>query len=155
MRLLPHLLYQLGRLRWRVTRPVTLGVRLLLVQDGSVLLVRHTYQPYWFLVGGGVRRGETLEQAARREAAEEVGACLGALRLHGVYTNFFDYKSDHVVVFTCADFTLSDVKDVKSPEIEQLAFFPCGQLPENTAAGHRRRIREYVESRGAPLYGTW
>ncbi len=152
MRLLPRLLYQIGRLRWRVTRPVTLGVRLLLVRDGKVLLVRHTYQPYWFLVGGGVRRGETLEQAARREAAEEVGARLGELRLHGVYTNFFDYKSDHVVVFACADFTLSDVR---SREIEQRAFFPCDQLPENTAAGHRRRIREYAEDRGTPLYGTW
>src|SRR6266542_701896 len=142
MKALPRLLYGISRLRWRITRPVTLGVRLLLVQDGRVLLVKHTYQPYWLLVGGGVQRNETLEQAARREAAEEVGAHLSELRLHGVYTNYFDYKSDHVVVFTCTGFTLSDVQ---CREIEQRAFFPCNQLPDNTAAGHRRRIREYTE----------
>ena len=152
MHLLPRLFYRLARVRWRITRPVTLGVRLLLVREGNVLLVRHTYQPYWFLVGGGVRRGETLEQAARREAAEEVGARLGELRLLGVYTNFLDYKSDHVVVFACTDFMLSEVECI---EIERHAFFPCGQLPENTAAGHRRRIREYFAGCDAPRFAVW
>src|SRR6266542_6045446 len=128
MKALPRLLYGISRLRWRSTGPVTLGVRLLLVQDGRVLLVKHTYQPYWLLVGGGVQRNETLEQAARREAAEEVGASLGELRLHGVYTNFFDFKSDHVVVFACTEFTLSEVK---CREIEQRAFFAYDYLPKN------------------------
>ncbi|MCL4506623.1 MAG: NUDIX domain-containing protein [Chloroflexi bacterium] len=148
----PTLLYTLSRLRWRITRPVTLGIRLLLVKDQNVLLVRHTYQPYWFLVGGGVKRHETLQEAARREAAEEVGAQLGALRLHGVFTNFFDYKSDHVVVLVCADFTLTDRQDY---EIERRAFFPFDHLPDDIAAGHKRRIREYAGGQTGAIVEMW
>ena len=34
---------------------------------------------FWFVPGGGCDPGETTEEAARREALEEVGAMLGAL----------------------------------------------------------------------------
>ena len=62
------LAYRIYRLHWRVTRPLVLGVRLILIQDGQVLLVKHTYQPFWYFPGGLVQRGETLAQAAMREA---------------------------------------------------------------------------------------
>ena len=146
------LLYTLIRLYWRILRPITLGVRLVLVQDGKVLLVRHTYQSGWFLPGGGVKRNETTEEAARREAREEVGAELGALRLLGIYTNFFDYKSDHVAVFACEDFTLSVKTD---GEIEAWQFFPLDDLPDNLVAGHRRRVHEHACGIDVPVTGMW
>ena len=100
-----RLRYRIARLWWSVAKPITVGVRVLLVQDGRLLLVRHTYQEAWYLVGGRVEGGETLEQAIRREAAEEVGAKLSHLELFGVYSNFFEGKSDHVVVFKSDDLT--------------------------------------------------
>jgi 8-oxo-dGTP pyrophosphatase MutT (NUDIX family) len=145
-------LYQVELLWWRLTRPVTLGVRLLAVQDGTVLLVRHTYQSQWYLPGGGVKRGETLEQAIRREAAEEVGATLDAVRLLGVYTNFYEYKSDHVVVFVCDDFTVMG-KD--NHEIERFGFFAFDDLPPNTSPGSRKRIAEYRNHATVPIVGMW
>ena len=68
-----RLLYSLRRLYWRLTRPLTVGVRLMAVEEGKVLLVRHTYLDGWYLPGGGVQAGETLEAAICREAGEEVG----------------------------------------------------------------------------------
>jgi 8-oxo-dGTP pyrophosphatase MutT (NUDIX family) len=152
--LFARLIYGAGRLFWRVTKPITLGVRVLLIKDHSVLLVRHTYQPsLWFLVGGGIQRHETLIEAARREAQEEVGAQLGHLELFGVYTNYFDYKSDHVLVFVCDDFALSGDSD---REIAEHAFFPLAGLPESLAAGHRRRVDEYLNNKDdAPFVGMW
>jgi ADP-ribose pyrophosphatase YjhB (NUDIX family) len=151
MGFLPRLAYQACRLWWSVSRPITVGVRVLLIREGRVLLVRHTYQDRWYLVGGGVKRGETMEQAIRREAAEEVGAALEHLDLFGVYTNFFEGKSDHVAVFVCSSFALSGRTD---REIERLSFFDLDALPPQASPGTRRRIDELLRG-DAPYWGLW
>ena len=43
--------YRLLRMSRRLRHPVTLGVRLLLVEDGEILLVKHTYRAGWSLPG--------------------------------------------------------------------------------------------------------
>jgi ADP-ribose pyrophosphatase YjhB (NUDIX family) len=55
--------------------------------DGQVLLIRRTKAPgagHWSLPGGKVERGETLEQALRREVREETGLEVEILGLAGV-----------------------------------------------------------------------
>jgi 8-oxo-dGTP pyrophosphatase MutT (NUDIX family) len=153
LKVIASIIHSINNLHWRLTRPITLGVRLLLVKDQHVVLVRHTYQPaQWFLVGGGVKRCETLEEAARREALEEVGADLGKLSLFGVFTNFYEFKNDHVIVFTCNEFTLAATK---SFEIEECKLFSIDNLPSGIAPGHRRRIEEYLSGSASPIYGMW
>lgn len=156
-------LYRLNRLRLRITQPLTVGVRLILLRENPatgidcVLLVRHTYHDGWLLPGGAVERGETLEEAARREAQEEVGASLGPLRLQGVYTNFFEYKSDHVAVFLCRSFELPDdgrIPGGAAREIEEMGFFPLNGLPADLFSGHRRRL-EALSEVNAPGFGKW
>ncbi len=152
MKRLPRLFYKLSRLRWYLTRPITLGVRLILLREGEVLLVQHTYQSSWYLPGGGVEKGENLEQAARREAGEELGARLGDLRLFGIYTNFYDYKNDHVVVFLCDDFELAGTID---REIEAWSFFALDTLPEGLSPGSGRRLEEYCRGPVESSAGIW
>ena len=55
---------------------------------GTVTFVRQERGPYagwWLLPGGKVEFGEPIEQAARREAAEECGSDPGELVLTGAY----------------------------------------------------------------------
>lgn len=143
-----YALLTLRRIAWQ---PVTLGVNVLLVRDGEVLLVRHTYRAGWFLPGGGVKRHETLEAAARREAREEVGATIGELRLMGAYSDFVEAKSDHVVVFVSESF---EQAPNESAEIAEARFFRFDALPEGVSAGSQRRIDEYRE-RNPPEAGQW
>ena len=145
-------LYAIYKLPWAITRPITLGVRILLVKDGQVLLVKPTYQNGWYLIGGGVKRNETLEQAARREAKEEVGAELGRLELFGIFTSFYESKSDHIAVFQCTDFTYTGKKDF---EIEQFGLFPLDSLPADILQGPESRIQEYLQGQDRPKYGYW
>ena len=75
--MLIRLLYHAFRIYCFFFRPILIGVRTMMIKNDKVLLVRHTYIPGWFMPGGGLKRGETLEQAARREVFEETGAQLG------------------------------------------------------------------------------
>jgi ADP-ribose pyrophosphatase YjhB (NUDIX family) len=138
MKPFPRLLYQLNRLRYRLTRPVTLGVRLLLLQEGKVLLVQHTYQPERYLPGGKVEHGETTEDAARREAREEVGATLGPLRLFGVYTNFYEGRSDHIIVFACDDVRLANKQTWEMSAWPGSRPTPCPTTYRPAAGANRR-----------------
>ena len=52
------------------------GVGVVIVSEGSILLVQRGREPgrgLWAVPGGKVRRGETMRDAARREAREETG----------------------------------------------------------------------------------
>ncbi len=57
------LLYYARRAAYFFVRPITIGVRVLLLREEQVLLVRHSYIQGWYLPGGGLKRGETLEAA--------------------------------------------------------------------------------------------
>lgn len=143
MRTLLKLAHLLRRIYWFLLGPVTVGVRLILIREGQVLLVWHRYEDAWFLPGGGVKRGETLEQAVRREAAEECGARLDTVDFLGIYSNFQEFKSDHIGLFQSDDFTLQDRPNI---EIERVSFFSLDHLPADLASGHRRKIEAYMNA---------
>ena len=133
-------------------RPIRLGVRVMMLKDGKVWLVRQTYMPGWFMPGGGLKRNETLEEAARREACEETGAELGKVTLMGAYSNFTEWKSDHNIVFLCTDFAIKGKSD---NEIAELRAFPLNELPADLWPGHRRRLEEYRAGVQMPQFGMW
>ena len=147
-----RLIYLTYRIYCFIFRPVGLGVRVMLIQNDRVLLVRQTYMDGWFMPGGGVKRGETLDQAARREAHEETGATLNNLRLLGAYTNFKEWKSDHGILFLSTDFTITSEHD---NEIAEIRFFALDNLPANLMPGHRRRLEEYRDGKQPDAFGEW
>ena len=143
--------YWMRRIYYFIARPVTLGVRILLIDEEQVILVKHSYEQGWFLPGGGLNRGETLEQSIRREAAEECGAVLHEVHFIGTFHNFIEYKSDHVSLFLSEDFSLQEKHD---REIEMLSAFPLNQLPDDTTPGSRRKIAAYING-SLESSGVW
>jgi len=139
-RILRRTYLSLGRLR----RGMLLGVRGILLDGESVLLVRHTYVPGWYLPGGGVEAGETAAQALRREAREEAGAEItGALRLIGFHWNPRAHPRDHVVVYACEEWRRIEPAPFPNLEIADCRLFPLDALPEDATPATRARLAEY------------
>jgi len=139
-----------GRLALRVAQQVrqftggmTLGVRTMLLKDNRILLVRHTYLPGWHMPGGGVGAGESIHEAAVREAREEAGVQIGGeVRLFGVYRNG---KRDHVALFVSHDWEQPDPPKLPSLEISACDMFALTELPEDISAGTLRRLAEFQD----------
>ena len=94
-----RLAFPLARIWWRLTRPRHEGVVVAVYVGPALLLVRSSYRRGWHLPGGGVRRGEMPETAARRELAEEIGLRASELLPAGFTRGIWDGRRDRVHVF--------------------------------------------------------
>jgi ADP-ribose pyrophosphatase YjhB (NUDIX family) len=139
---------------WRMRRGMTLGAQGVVIGgDGRILLVRHSYRPGWFFPGGGVEWGETLEAALARELDEEVGVTLTApAELHGIFSNFANFKGDHIGVFIVRHWTRRE--NYRRPaEIAEAGMFDLQHLPERLDAGTRNRLAEIFDK--VPTRALW
>ncbi|MFT4532358.1 MAG: 8-oxo-dGTP diphosphatase [Candidatus Saccharimonadales bacterium] len=62
------------------------AVKAIVIRDRKVLLVMDDGDTAWCLPGGGIDHGENLEQALRRELAEEVGITEADVKTNGKIT---------------------------------------------------------------------
>jgi len=134
---------------YRLTRGMTLGTRTVVFDaQGRVLLVHHSYTPGWLLPGGGVERGETIYDSAKRELREEAGIIAEEEpRLHGLFLNDANFAGDHVAVLVLRRFRQEPF--TPNLEIAEARFFATHALPEGTTPGTRRRIEEVLTSQPA------
>lgn len=83
--------------RWRIERRsdtfrANVGLVVLNTQDRVLAMERTDVRGAWQLPQGGVRKGETLEEAAYREAEEEIGFTKRELRLVAEYPGWLTYE---------------------------------------------------------------
>lgn len=85
---------------------------LLPVHKGKLLLMLRNNEPgkdLWFVPGGRVRYGETLEQAATRKLKEETGLSARKIEKKGVMSHFWP-KAHYVTTFFRVDVMDDKVK---------------------------------------------
>jgi 8-oxo-dGTP pyrophosphatase MutT (NUDIX family) len=138
---------------WRLSRPLTLGVRGVATDaEGRVLLVRHTYSPGWHFPGGGVERGETTLLALMRELREEAGVVpRQPPRLVSVHSNHLNHPGDHVLVYRVDAW--DQITATQRGEIAEAAFFDPKAPPEGVTGGTGRRLAELFG--GAAVSEEW
>jgi ADP-ribose pyrophosphatase YjhB (NUDIX family) len=139
---------------WRVSRPVTLGARGMVIDGtGRVFLVKHSYVDGWHLPGGGVETGESVHTALARELEEEGNIKLnGAPQLFSIYFNARVSRRDHVALFIVRDFHQDKVPE-PNREIVEHGFFAIDVLPADTGRATRARIDEVFK--GVSVSEMW
>ena len=126
----------------------TLGVAIAILDDNRILLIKREDFEVWALPGGGVETGESLAQAAVREAREETGLQVSLTRLVGVYSRpHWDHGGDHVVLFAAVPIGGVLLQDADG-EVLDARYFARHELPEALVPWHRQRIDDALDGVG-------
>jgi 8-oxo-dGTP diphosphatase len=117
------------------------GVNIAIFRNEKVLLTKRDDFPIWCLPGGSIDSGETIAQAAIREAFEETGFEVKLTRLVGLYSRpNWILEGSHGVLFA-AEIAGGDLIK-KTKETTDAGFFSPSELPAELIWWHRQRIRD-------------
>lgn len=126
------------------TPPLTVDV-IIEVGDGVVLIERRNPPHGWALPGGFVDPGETVEEAAVREAREETGLEVELVRQFHVYSEpDRDPRGQTVSVVFIGR---SEGEPRAATDASAARVFPRDELPEPLAFDHDRILEDYLEGR--------
>jgi 8-oxo-dGTP diphosphatase len=111
-------------------------------RSDRVLLVRQSYGPrYWSLPGGSMEHGESVEQAAVREAKEETGLDVRLTRLVGVYSK---PEQNALAVAFEAEVVGGSVREA-TDEIVECGYFSPDALPSPIREHLVERIADWKQ----------
>jgi 8-oxo-dGTP diphosphatase len=112
---------------------------------GIVLIERRNPPPGWALPGGFVDLGETVEEAAVREAAEETGLDVELVRQFHVYSDPSRDDRGHTVSVVFVG-RASGIPQAASDAAEA-GVFKAQALPEQIAFDHAEILSDYFSGR--------
>jgi ADP-ribose pyrophosphatase YjhB (NUDIX family) len=145
------------------------GRIVLLNEQGRILLLRHSRTngtSFWATPGGGVNEDETFEQAALREAEEELGVTGAAVRFLWEQDSEFMSVSKWVPQHECyflldaklAPFSTDVLKTHDSEGIAEIRWWSAAEIEstqeEIYPEGLARRLWDLADSRGENRRGA-
>jgi ADP-ribose pyrophosphatase YjhB (NUDIX family) len=116
------------------------------IDSKGIVLIKRKNPPYgWALPGGFVDYGESLEEAAVREAREETDLDVTLIKQFHTYSNP-NRDPRHHSISTVYIARAKGIPQAKDDAIE-IGIFDASNLPDEIAFDHRLILRDYFESR--------
>ena len=122
-----------------------LAVNVAVVDGGRVLLMQREDFEVWCLPGGQVDDGESLAEAAVREAREETGLDVALTGLVGTYSRPLWHGGIHVVLFEAR--LVGGTLTPDPVEVVDLRWFALDSLPAPLLVGQHQRIEDALAGR--------
>lgn len=124
--------------RWD-NRPV--GVDTVIIKDDKVLMIKRATNPdagKYALPGGYLDKGESAEDAAKREVIEETGLEVKIIRLIGVRSDPSRYRQVVQIGFVGE---IVGGKEKPGDGVDRIDWFDPNNLPENISMDHGEIIK--------------
>lgn len=132
---------------WRRRNPLLTVDVIIEIEGGKkIVLVRRKNPPIgWALPGGFVEYGETVEEAARREAEEETGLKVEIKRQFHTYSDPTRDSRGHMV--SVVFIGVGEGKPMGGDDASEACAFDLSSLPQNIVFDHRKIIQDYISQR--------
>lgn len=130
-----------------------LGVVIAILEADRVVLTQREDFEVWCMPGGAVEAGESLAEAARREAHEETGLEVELTRLVGLYSRpLWRDRGGHMVLFAARP--MGGALARQTDETINAGFFGLDDLPSPLIWGHRRLVLDALAQRAETVIWT-
>ena len=121
-------------------------VDIIIEMDGGIVLIQRKNPPYgWALPGGFVDYGESLEEAAIREAKEETSLDVELLSQLGAYSDPDRDPRQHSISVVFVARSRGKGRPAASDDALEVGIFDGDSLPEELAFDHSRILEDYFE----------
>lgn len=129
IKFLTPILLPIVKLYWRIFKPETFGVKVIIENEGKFLYVRNDYGKRSITFPGGrMEKGETPEQTGIREIKEEVGLDICDLKFITKIISTEEGKRDNIYIYYAKSDTDNLVVD--EFEIAEASWFTKNNLPK-------------------------
>jgi len=134
-----------GKRTTRYRNPLPTVDIIIMISEKIVLIERHNPPQGWALPGGFVDYGESLEEAALREAREETGLEVSNLRQFRAYSDpKRDPRQHNISIVFCAD---AVGQPTAGDDAKNVRLFAVDELPAPLCFDHARIIDDYLAAK--------
>lgn len=121
-------------------------VDIIIEYKGGVILIKRKNPPFgWALPGGFVDYGESLENAAIREAKEETGLDISLIRQFHTYSE--PHRDTRFHTITTVYIARAEGGIAAGDDAAEAGLFNKDNLPDNIAFDHMKILEDYFNGR--------